>query len=55
VAERDAQAGMLAAVIANSQSAIFKDLDSRFLLVNHTLQNILGQTDDWVVVDSFQV
>ncbi|MEV6489754.1 response regulator [Actinoplanes sp. NPDC051633] len=56
-AERDAQAGMLSAIIANSQSLIYvKDLDGRYLLANTTFEQafglqpgqILGNTDDLI-------
>ncbi|GLY95180.1 ATP-binding protein [Actinoplanes sp. NBRC 103695] len=54
-AERDAQAAMLGAIIANSQSLIYvKDLDGRYLLANTTFERsfgldpgvIIGETDE---------
>ena len=56
-AERDAQAAMLAAVIANSQSLIYvKDLDGHYLLANTTFETafhlqpgeIIGHTDEYL-------
>ncbi|MFG1603460.1 ATP-binding protein [Actinoplanes sp. NPDC049265] len=56
-AERDAQAAMLSAIIANSQSLIYvKDLDGRYLLANTTFEQsfglqpgaIIGHTDELI-------
>ena len=55
--ERDAHAGILRSVIANSQSAIsVKDLEGRYLLANREFErafgvleaDLLGQSDDWL-------
>jgi two-component system sensor histidine kinase/response regulator len=57
MAERDAYAAMLRAVVDNSQSLIYvKDLEGRYLLANAALEraiavreaDLLGQTDDFV-------
>ena len=57
VAERDTQAAMLRAVVANSQSSIYiKDLQGRYLLANEAFQavfrvteaELIGQTDEYL-------